>query len=100
MIRLEFTLTETEQLHHWLVDLGHDPTAALQRQQLRHLLLTKLRTALDNATCPTECPVCHTCFTQAKTGRYGRYCSPACKQKAYRQRRQEWLKRVRSAPRR
>jgi hypothetical protein len=100
MVHLELSLAETQQLQQWLMDALQGQTVSPERQQTFPLLLTKLRMATDSATCPTECPVCHTWFTQEKTGRTGRYCSTACKQRAYRQRQQAWRKQIRSAPRR
>jgi hypothetical protein len=81
MIRLEFTLAETHLLQQWLLD-----TLPAQREELR-TVLTKLATAADQATRQLHCPVCQHAFTQETVGRTGHYCSPACKQKAYRQRR-------------
>jgi hypothetical protein len=100
MVRLELTLAEMQQLHQGLMDALAGQTIAPERQQPLQLLLTKLQAAADKLTCSTECPVCHTWFTQDRAGRCGRYCSPACKQKAYRQRQRDWRKRTRSAPRR
>ena len=80
MIRLEFTLAETHLLQQWLLD-----TLPAQREDLR-AVLTKLATAVEQATRQLHCPVCRHAFTQEKAGRTGRYCSIACKQKAYRQR--------------
>jgi hypothetical protein len=100
MIRFELTLAEMQQLQQGLTDALHGQPVAPERQQPLQQLLTKLQAATDSATSATECPVCHTWFSQAKTGRYGRYCSPACKQKAYRQRQRDWRRRARTAPRR
>lgn len=100
MIRLELTLAEMQHLQQRLTEALHGQPVAPERQQLLQQLLTKLQTATDSATSTVECPVCHTWFIQAKTGRCGRYCSPACKQKAYRQRQRDWRQRTRTAPRR
>src|SRR5262245_20338405 len=85
MIRLELTLAETHLLQQWLLD-----TLPAQREDVR-TLLTKLATAADQAGAlgarQLHCPVCQHAFTQEKAGRTGRYCSVACKQKAYRERR-------------
>lgn len=83
MIRLEFTLAETQLLQQWLLDtLSAQPA---QQEELQ-TVLTKLAVATDQATRQLHCPVCRHAFTQEKAGRTGRYCSIACKQKAYRQR--------------
>jgi hypothetical protein len=83
MIRLEFTLAETQLLQQWLLDtLSAQPA---QQEELQ-TVLTKLAAATDQVTRQLHCPVCRHAFTQEKAGRTGRYCSIACKQKAYRQR--------------
>jgi hypothetical protein len=94
MIRLELTLKEAQRLHQCVSD-------ALLTQGDATLLAisTKLTAAEAQATQPTLCPVCHQWFSQDKTGRSGQYCSAACKQRAYRQRRQAWRKQFRPTPR-
>ena len=85
MVQLELTLAEAHQLQHWLteVHLSGQESARLDR------LPTKLAKALDDATQLRQCPVCQQWFTQEHSGRTGRYCSAACKQKAYRRRQLE-----------
>jgi hypothetical protein len=82
MVRLELTLAEARQLQHWLTDV-HPP---LQENPCLKHVPTKLAEALGDATQRHQCPVCQQWFTRALSGRTGRYCSVACKQKAYRQR--------------
>jgi hypothetical protein len=88
MVRLDLTLAEAHQLHHWL-------TAAQSSEQgnvpawFLATLLPKLAEALVNATKRRQCPICQQWFTQEQRGRTGRYCGAACKQKAYRRRRLE-----------
>lgn len=85
-IRLDLSLVEGGQLQHWL-------TAALQmgggdddlHQDLERVL-AKLTAAADQAVRLVQCPVCQEWFAQGMLGRSAQYCSPACKQKAYRQR--------------
>ncbi len=79
MITLRLTLPELEQLRHALVALPQADAAP-------SALLSKLDEAQREATLQRTCPVCGTTFTQLKTGRIAKYCSAACKQKAYRQR--------------
>jgi hypothetical protein len=90
MIRVELTLTETERLRHCVAD--HLLT---QEDETLRVVWTKLVEAEADATELSQCPVCHTWFRQDKTGRSGHYCSAACKQKAYRQRRQAWRRQFR-----
>jgi hypothetical protein len=85
-IRLELGLAECRQLQHWLTNTlqagpGQDDYPGLQS------VLTKLNQATDQAVRRVQCPVCQEWFGQGVVGRSGQYCSPACKQKAYRQRR-------------
>ena len=90
MIRLELTLPELERLRNEVSGLlvtQADPELAA--------VWTKLVAAVAKATQQTQCPVCHKWFIQDKTGRMGQYCSAACKQKAYRQRRQAWRRQFR-----
>ena len=88
MIRLELTIAETQQLKQWLTDTRADQPAQAGGADIRQTLLTKLMAAADEATRPLCCLVCRQGFTQENPGRTGQYCSAACKQKAYRQRRQ------------
>jgi len=91
-MRLELTLPEAEFLQRHLVE-----TLALQDgvedEQSMKALLNKVIEAQNRAIQETVCPVCQQSFSQEKVGRTGLYCSAACKQKAYRQRRNQWAKR-------
>jgi hypothetical protein len=85
MIHLDLTLAEVAQLQHALATLiaqstQEDVVVAL------HRLLGKLAAASQLQPGSQLCPVCQQPFTQLNTGRLARYCSNACKQKAYRQR--------------
>jgi len=90
MPRIELTLTETERLRHHVADY-----LLTQADETLQAVWTKLVEAEAEATQLTQCPVCHNWFRQDKTGRSGHYCSAACKQKAYRQRRQTWRRQFR-----
>lgn len=79
MVRLELTLAETYLLQQSLTDSLSDRSA--QREGLQ-AILSQLTLAADQTTCLLHCPVCQHAFTHKKTGRTGRYCSLACKQKA------------------
>lgn len=81
MIQLTLTLAEAHQLQHWLTDAQLSVPESVRR------LSIKLTEALDNATHPRHCPVCQQPFAQELSKPTGRYCSAACKQKAYRRRR-------------
>jgi hypothetical protein len=94
MIRLELTLTETERLRRYLAD-----QLLTQADETLQTVWTKLVEAEAEATELSQCPVCQQWFYQDKTGRTGQYCSAACKQKAYRQRRQAWRRQFRPARR-
>ena len=89
MIRLELTLSEAEQLQQWLSTVGTAPTLHMDHAQSQ-AILERLTAAYDSARLEQPCPVCQRPFTQEKRGRTGQYCSSACKQKAYRQRRNSW----------
>jgi hypothetical protein len=83
MIRLELTIQESDFLQQWLLSSSHPaPQQAEQRRQL----LDKVIAARQRSLQEQLCPVCNQPFTQLKRGRTGRYCSSACRQKAYRQR--------------
>ena len=84
MITLQLTLSELEQLR---LALGALPLA----DAARNALLSKLDEAQQQACLQRTCPVCQSTFTQLKAGRNANYCSAACKQKAYRQRRSRAL---------
>ena len=80
MITLRLTLPELEHLRHTLsAKLAPSLTA----------LRDKLDEAQREATLQRTCPVCGITFTQLRSGRSAQYCSAACKQKAYRQRRDQ-----------
>ena len=85
MIRLELTHQEADLLHHLLTDANLG-----QLSEVAATVLVKLQAAQEQATRTTRCPVCETMFTQTSAGRTGQYCSAACKQKAYRLRRDAW----------
>lgn len=96
MIRFELTLQECDCLQRWLSSPSHpDPQQADQRRQL----LDKVTAARQLALQEQNCPVCNQPFTQLKQGRSGRYCSNACKQKAYRQRASKWIRQHYPPPR-
>jgi hypothetical protein len=84
MITLRLTLSELKQLRHALL-AWPDPSQTA--------LLDKLDEAQREATLQRTCPVCKNTFTQLKSGRIAEYCSAACKQKAYRQRCDQALRR-------
>jgi hypothetical protein len=90
MIRLELTLPELQRLRDGVSDL-----LVTQADAELGAVWTKLVAAEAQATHPTQCPVCQKWFLQDKTGRTAQYCSAACKQKAYRQRRLAWRKQFR-----
>jgi hypothetical protein len=86
MMRLDLTHTEADHLQQALSNLvaqstSEDVVVAYQG------LLAKLATACQQASAPQLCPVCQREFTPLNTRRLTLYCSNACRQKAYRQRR-------------
>lgn len=88
MINLALTPAEADHLHQGLSMLvvqstSEDVVVAYQ------LLLAKLAAACQQQAVQQLCPVCQRDFTQLNAGRLALYCSNACKQKAYRQRRLE-----------
>lgn len=85
MIRLNLTRQESEFLLQWLENKP--------QPELGHSLQQKVVAACQQALQPQTCPICGHTFDQLKIGRTGRYCSNACKQKAYRQRRYDLLRR-------
>ena len=102
-MRLDLTPTEADSLHQGLSMLisqstAEDGVVALQS------LLDRLAAACQQETLQQLCPVCQQHFTQHHSGRLASYCSNACRQKAYRQRRLErqrqwrpdWLRQRRS----
>ena len=90
-MRLDLTLQETERLRHWLTDALASHAGGADEQVLKKLL-GKVVEAESRSTRQLRCPVCRQFFTQEAVGRTGTYCSAACKQKAYRQRRDTWRK--------
>ena len=80
MITLRLTLAELDLLRLSL---------APQPQEAATMLLAKLDDLRQEAILQRTCPVCGITFTQLKSGRIAQYCSVACKQKAYRQRRDQ-----------
>jgi len=104
MIRLELTHTEAVHLQQALASLvsqsiSEDVVVAFQS------LVDRLGAACQQEAAQQLCPVCQRAFIQLNAGRLARYCSNACKQKAYRQRRLErkrqwrpdWLRQRRSS---
>lgn len=89
MIRLDLDLPAWTLLHDLLTEhLATSPTGEnLASNELAQELYQNLLAAHATATSTQTCPVCRQTFTQLKNGRLGHYCSPACRQKAYRQRR-------------
>jgi len=83
MIHLHLTLEEMTLIRQALSQSSPTPSPTLQQQQL----LDKLAAAHQQAIRQRVCPICNQAFTQLKVGRIANYCSLACKQKAYRQRR-------------
>ena len=92
-MRLELTLQEAEALRRCLSQALALHEGDADDQVLKHLL-EKVIAAETRATRPARCPVCQQLFSREATGRTGVYCSPACKQKAYRQRRKAWRRQV------
>ena len=92
MIRLNLTRQQTQWLQQLLANqtLDTDVQAATLR--------TQLALAYNQATATRTCPVCKEPFTQLRCGRTGHYCSPACKQKAYRQRCNAWRRQIPAHP--
>jgi len=84
MIRLDLDLPAWTLLHDLLSKyLATYPTTEHLAQELHRDMAAAYATATSTQTCP----VCRQPFTQLTRGRLGHYCSPACRQKAYRQRR-------------
>lgn len=78
MIRLEMTLAQSD----WLLSLLQSRLTDALAQDI----VDRLTAARSAALLPVTCPVCRQSFIQLNSGRHGRYCSGACRQKAYRQR--------------
>ena len=93
MIRLDITLQESDFLMRWLATSSHPDTQPARQ------LLAKVNAARQLALQEQTCPVCKQPFTQLKQGRTGHYCSNACKQKAYRQRTFDSMRRHYPPPR-
>ena len=91
MIRLSLTAQQGDQLHTLLSRLVQKGSEN-QREDAQQLL-TLLTAAQQDATLLHQCPICKRTFTQSAEGRTGVYCSSACKQKAYRQRKRTGLQR-------
>ena len=95
MIHLELTLGESDLVLQRLQgEPGSPPPSSELLGQLRHKVLAARQSALQ----AQACPVCGHTFDQFKVGRTGRYCSNACRQKAYRQRRLDSLRRGYPSP--
>ena len=88
-MRLELTLQEAAQLRHCLTEALAQYERGADDEELKNLF-NKIVAAEARATRQVTCPVCQQLFTQETVGRTGLYCSTACKQKAYRQRRDQW----------
>ena len=91
-MRLELTIQEAAYLRHCLADALALHEGVGDDQELKNLF-NKVVEAEVRSTKQSPCPVCQQIFTQETVGRTGRYCSAACKQKAYRQRRDKWMRR-------
>lgn len=87
-MRLELTLAEVERLRRCLAELLENKKLPGAEDPTLQAILDKLA----EATCEVQCPVCGQVFTRQNVGRAGVYCSTACKQKAYRERRKAWRK--------
>lgn len=96
MIRLELTLQECDCLQRWLSSPSLPDS---QQVDQRRRLLDKVTAARQLAFQEQTCPVCSRLFTQLTRGRSGRYCSNACKQKAYRRRASQRIRRDYPPPR-
>ena len=88
-MQLDLTLYETERLRRCLAEALASHAGGADEQLLKNLL-EKVVEAESRSIRQRRCPVCRQFFTQAAVGRTGTYCSAACKQKAYRQRRNAW----------
>lgn len=87
MIRFDLTVAETDLLVEWLSQTFAAHARQAEGTPDQHALLTKLTAIQQMATSQAQCPLCRQPFVQHKDGRTGKYCSAACKQKAYRLRR-------------
>ena len=96
-MRLELTIQEVTQLQHCLADALARHEEGAEDDDLKNLY-NKIVAAETRSTRQRSCSVCQQKFTQETVGRMGRYCSAACKQKAYRQRRNNWHKQFGPAP--
>lgn len=88
-MQLDLTQQEVACLRHCVTQalaLQQDDAA---EQPLKNLL-EKVVEAEARAFQHVRCPVCQQLFVQESRSRAGRYCSAACKQKAYRLRRNAW----------
>ena len=92
-MRLDLTLQESACLRRCLTE-AHAFHEGDADEQLLKKLLEKVVEAESLSTRQSRCPVCQQSFSQETAGRTGVYCSPACKQKAYRQRRNAWRRQV------
>ena len=90
-MRLELTIREAAHLRHCLADALTLHEDGDHDEDLKNLF-NKVVEAEARSTRQATCPVCRQLFTQETVGRTGRYCSAACKQKAYRQRRDKWMR--------
>jgi hypothetical protein len=83
-MHLKLTRQQVDQLRRCLAHALHQQHPEEEQAALQQLY-DKVVVAQSHATRQTPCPVCQQLFTQETSGRTGRYCSAACKQKAYRQ---------------
>ena len=88
-MRLDLTLQETERLRRCLTEALASHEGDADEQALKNLL-EKVVEAESRSIRHSPCPVCQQLFIREAVGRTGVYCSAACKQKAYRQRRNAW----------
>ena len=98
-IRLDLSLAEGRQLQHWLSKRLQMEGVDDDLHQDLERLLAKLTAAADQAVRLVQCPVCQEWFAQGMLGRSAQYCGLACKQKAYRQRRNARKRQVPSSKR-
>lgn len=94
MIGLELTDRQVAILEALLLDttLATDEAQGDRLEEIRALLAAVVEYR-QGATEVTNCIVCGQPFTQSKTGRRAKYCSPKCKQKRYRQEQLDQLRR-------
>ena len=92
-MRLDVSLQEMECLRRCLTEALAAHAGGTDEQMLQNLL-EKVAEVEARSTSQSSCPVCQETFTRETVGRTGVYCSAACKQRAYRLRRNAWRKQV------